>query len=41
MMPHQDCSPHEWVLGVRWDLIVTMDDSTGEHLSLFFVAEQR
>lgn len=40
MMVHQDGSTHEWVPGVRWDLIVTMDDATGEHLSMFFVAQE-
>jgi hypothetical protein len=25
---------------VYWDLIVTMDDATGEHLSMFFVAQE-
>jgi hypothetical protein len=40
MIVHQDGSTHEWVPGVRWDLIVTMDDATGEHLSMFFVAQE-
>lgn len=40
MIVHQDGSTHEWVPGVRWDLIVTMDDATGEHLSMFFVPEE-
>jgi hypothetical protein len=40
MMLHQDGSTHEWVPGVRWDLIVTMDDATGEHLSMFFVHQE-
>ena len=35
MMLHQDGSCHEWVPGQRWDLIVTMDDATGEHSSMF------
>jgi len=26
MMLHQDASTHEWVPGVKWDLVVTMDD---------------
>ena len=39
MMVHQDGSTHPWVLGCVWDLIVTMDDATGEHLSMFFVEE--
>lgn len=40
MMLHQDGSTHQWVPGVRWDLIVTMDDATNEHYSMFFVAEE-
>jgi hypothetical protein len=40
MMLHQDGSRHEWVSGQKWDLIVTMDDSTNEHYSMFFVAEE-
>jgi len=40
MMLHQDGSRHEWVLGKQWDLIVTMDDATGEHYSMFFVEEE-
>ena len=40
MLLHQDGSSHEWVPGRRWDLIVTMDDATGEHYSMFFVAEE-
>jgi hypothetical protein len=40
MIVHQDGSTHEWVAGVRWDLIVTMDDATGEHLSMFLVPEE-
>jgi hypothetical protein len=40
MMIHQDGSTHEWVAGQRWDLIVTMDDATSEHYSMFFVAEE-
>lgn len=40
MMLHQDGSDHEWVPGIRWDLIVTMDDATSEHYSLFFVEEE-
>lgn len=41
MMIHQDGSRHLWVPGVYWDLIVTMDDATNEHYSMFFVAEER
>ena len=36
-MIHQDASTHEWVLGKKWDLVVTMDDATGEIYSAFFV----
>jgi len=40
MMLHQDGSKHEWVPGKMWDLIVTMDDATSDHLSMFFVHEE-
>lgn len=40
MMLHQDGSKHEWVPGKKWDLIVTMDDATNEHYSMFFVEEE-
>lgn len=40
MMLHQDGSRHEWVPGKLWDLIVTMDDATSEHYSMFFVEEE-
>lgn len=40
MLIHQDGSNHEWVAGQRWDLIVTMDDATSEHYSMFFVDEE-
>lgn len=40
LMIHQDGSTHEWVAGQRWDLIVTMDDATNEHYSMFFVAQE-
>jgi hypothetical protein len=40
MMIHQDGSRHEWVAGQQWDLIVTMDDATSEHYSMFFVEEE-
>jgi hypothetical protein len=40
MMIHQDGSTHEWVPGVHWDLIVTMDDATNEHYSMFFADEE-
>jgi transposase len=40
MMIHQDGSTHEWVPDKKWDLIVTMDDATNEHYSMFFVDEE-
>lgn len=40
LMIHQDGSTHEWVPGQKWDLIVTMDDATNEHYSMFFVEEE-
>lgn len=40
MMIHQDGSTHQWVPGKSWDLIVTMDDATNEHYSMFFVDEE-
>jgi hypothetical protein len=40
MMIHQDGSTHEWVPDKMWDLIVTMDDATNEHYSMFFVNEE-
>lgn len=40
MLLHQDGSTHQWVPGRMWDLIVTMDDATGEHYSMFFVEEE-
>jgi len=40
MLLHQDGSRHQWVPGCWWDLIVTMDDATGEHYSMFFVEEE-
>jgi hypothetical protein len=40
MLIHQDGSTHEWVSNTWWDLIVTMDDATGEHYSMFFVEEE-
>ena len=39
-MLHQDASTHAWVPGERWDLVVTMDDATGEVHSGFFVAQE-
>lgn len=40
VMLHQDASSHEWVPGQKWDLVVTMDDATKEHYSMFFVLEE-
>jgi transposase len=40
MLLHQDGSRHEWVEGKKWDLIITMDDATNEHYSMFFVEEE-
>ena len=40
MMLFQDGSPHEWVPGKRWDLIVTMDDATNENYSMFLCEEE-
>ena len=40
MLLHQDASTHEWVEGRKWDLVVTMDDATNEHYSMFFCEEE-
>jgi hypothetical protein len=40
MMIHQEGSRHEWLRGQWHDLIVTMDDATGEHYSMFLVPEE-
>jgi hypothetical protein len=40
MMLHQDGSTHEWVSGKKWDLIITLDDATSEHYSMFFIDEE-
>ena len=40
MMLHQDGSTHEWVPGQHWDLIITLDDATSQHDSMFFVEEE-
>jgi len=34
MMLHQDGSTHDWVPGVKWNWVVTMDDATNEHYSM-------
>jgi hypothetical protein len=40
MMLHQDGSRHQWVADKYWDLIVTTDDASSEHYSMFFVEEE-
>lgn len=40
MMIHQDASTHQWIEGVYWDLVVTMDDATNEIYSAFFVEQE-
>ena len=40
MMVHQDASTHCWVANKVWDLVVTMDDATGEHTSMFFCDQE-
>lgn len=40
MMLHQDGSTHQWVEGKYWDLIITLDDATSEHYSMFFVEQE-
>jgi len=40
MMLHQDASTHRWVANAVWDLVVTMDDATSEHTSMFFCAQE-
>lgn len=40
MMIHQDASTHEWISGHKWDLVVTMDDATNEHYSMFFTEQE-
>ena len=39
-MLHQDGSTHEWAPGQHWDLIITLDDATSKHYSMFFVEEE-
>jgi len=36
MLVHQDASTPLWVPDQYRDLVVTLDDATGEHLSMFF-----
>lgn len=40
MMIHQDASTHCWVPNAVWDLVVTMDDATSEHTSMFFCQQE-
>lgn len=40
MMLHQDASTHRWVPDAVWDLVVSMDDATGEHTSMFFCEQE-
>ena len=40
MMIHQDASTHQWIEGIYWDLVVTMDDATSEIYSAFFVEQE-
>jgi hypothetical protein len=40
MLVHQDASTHRWVADQVWDLVVTMDDATGEHTSMFFCDQE-
>lgn len=40
MLLHQDGSRHEWLPGIRCDLIITMDDATSEAYSAFLVDEE-
>ena len=37
---HQDGSTHAWVPGQTWDLIVTMDDASNRHYSMFFCDQE-
>lgn len=40
MLVHQDASTHRWVADRVWDLVVTMDDATGEHTSMFLCDQE-
>ena len=40
MLLHQDGSTHQWIEGVYWDLIVTLDDADNEIYSAFFVEQE-
>jgi transposase len=38
--PQEVASTHRWVAQAVWDLVVTMDDATGEHTSMFFCDQE-
>jgi hypothetical protein len=40
MMIHQDASTHRCVPNAVWDLVVTLDDATSEHTSMFFCHQE-
>jgi transposase len=40
MLVHQDARTHAWAPDGYSDLVVTMDDATGKHLSMFFCDEE-
>ena len=40
MLLHLDGSRHQWVAGAQRDLIVTLDDATGEHTGMFLVEKE-
>ena len=40
MLLHQDASTHAWAGDSDWDLVVTMDDATNEHYSMFFCEQE-
>ena len=40
MLLHQDASTHRWVDRGVWDLVITMDDASSEHTSMFFCAQE-
>jgi transposase len=40
MMLHQDASTHRWVADQAWDLVVTLDDATDTHTSMFLCAQE-
>jgi hypothetical protein len=40
MMIHQNVSTHHWVPDAVWDLVITLDNATSEHTSMFFCAQK-